>query len=1545
MGKRATVKSAVTTRGYNSGDGGFSQIFSFNTTVASQVASSIDTKVSDQLSGIQFEFKSGQGSNPPVVNSESINYSQITSALVNSDLLTNSTTSKILDPNDKLINKNSSQYNPWATKSTNKSRIYTALTAIPSDEPLIISSIEVLPVSDTNFTLKLLDFGGSDFEGIGVDTSYDRDFSLILKKECEDLILSTAQNTFLKNKSHSAKTAGKILDSKNKFSELSVTQAKGSSLILQNLVDVISVLNPQKVLDESQDYPKGFSNIFTQEKCVLSSPFINTTSFNSLLSIIKKEIYTHSLATDLTSILLPEAKLSLNESIRTNSLSFKILNQTDSFPEQLVLPGGANKIIQNYFDKHFVLNRQKTFQTDVSLADIAAIGLVNARHIGGLSDILVTNGSGNIGIKKSFSGIPQFNNGIDNILRNLTVNSFKSSVGGDLLVPHAGIDFTKYFGLLSFLLFKEILFSSSCRNTPIRNYLSKNFGGYLPTITQDSTAANYDIWNVLIGELTREVTDFTNEDALLTNNATSAPSLARFTKQVINADSSQLSDPSTENVYRILTIEETNLDFGAGETLTPGALYYIDSALTGQANSQGDILPDTAKASQLLTKIQDARKSINAIKYLHRAKIEEEDSTLFQLQQLSEYRESITRAYREIATSDLVKFYESKIKIVAQSSKNFSEIPEDQKTKEIYNTSVAAIGKNGFVSRVLASLISRAWSLIYDSSYLDVKKKSVGENLLKAIFSIVLRRMYHIGMGEDGKTNHGAISSNGFEKFKPKFKIEVANLGLGEIQFVTPNFSNASPELKKEFSHSNRGLFFQTLIDTTGNAISPAMAIDAIIFSNPEIFKVFKDKAEASSATFWDLETRKTPKVSFTSQTPLLKNAAANSLLLKGESYFHNLVVYSDLNGTNGLGKKNFLLDKIAELLSKFHLAVKDRSPFRTAGADNSNLLAGRVTTCYGDIDASVMLWNYFLLIVDAIRRVTPESLIGVLDFSTYDSKDDINTVSYVTEFGYNLGIDQSFKYINETDSPNETKGSYSFWNTKLNYRDTIDPVINSFIEQQKVCSDHFSRLTLYLSVLENRVSNFINFLKSPIADVKKYYNELNSAANSEVSSLPDDASRSSLKRFLVSSGFAQEQLLLSRNIGDEIKRRTDLDLNSFYSAVVNLKPGFYSEKGSLFQTQEFTISDKPAVIGISEFISLNATDQFAYNPLVRQFFIKNDKFTSINTNNRRILSIGIPPRMVRNLNKTPALQTSLNYSSSVLKNLIKIKVYKNDVLNTPGIYYKPKTFVFDMYRFPTRDLALYKEVDINGSLDDLIASIPTKVHIPNSFLDQTIIKQQITENGLFARNYAVSEYSAVVGKNTAIDFKSLYNNHVESFLLEEYVNMFTRARLDESYYYHYVNLDATMKNMESQFNNYLSTTNLQFNESNLPDDFLQSVPANERLRVVKQSEETIKRYFMNETFFMSSDEIRKRIFLPKKFDRVFTVAVDSDEFEIDQTQFDDTKQQELAEKYISEGKLVADENGIVKKSSDITLPSEIYVDEYWVEIEPALESELPGLT
>jgi hypothetical protein len=302
----------------------------------------------------------------------------------------------------------------------------------------------------------------------------------------------------------------------------------------------------------------------------------------------------------------------------------------------------------------------------------------------------------------------------------------------------------------------------------------------------------------------------------------------------------------------------------------------------------------------------------------------------------------------------------------------------------------------------------------------------------------------------------------------------------------------------------------------------------------------------------------------------------------------------------------------------------------------------------------------------------------------------------------------------------------------------------------------------------------------------------------------------------------------------------------------------------------------------------------------------------------------------------------SRNLKEFLKNGIIRIKIFKVDRLN-PHVVYVPKTYLFDTNRFPTRILNNWNYEDLlNGDFN--LLNIPHKVCYNNGLV-------------VLDRNFNSSFPRTVYGDYLRQQDKfEIYSNHSISFLCEEYLRWFTDCRFDETRYNNYSQLKRDLENMESQFSSYVnivrnsavpasstsSTVKASYTDPTSGTTFEIPVEKTYSSQVVKPGtpastkkfvipmNDTVKMYFQNETFLLDPVVYKKRISYPKKFDRVFNILIDPDDFYVDQS----ITAEETLRSLVSIGAIRSDDLERQYVSRDKG-PGDVTLDEYFVTIEP----------
>jgi len=365
---------------------------------------------------------------------------------------------------------------------------------------------------------------------------------------------------------------------------------------------------------------------------------------------------------------------------------------------------------------------------------------------------------------------------------------------------------------------------------------------------------------------------------------------------------------------------------------------------------------------------------------------------------------------------------------------------------------------------------------------------------------------------------------------------------------------------------------------------------------------------------------------------------------------------------------------------------------------------------------------------------------------------------------------------------------------------------------------------------------------------------------------------------------------------------------------------------------------------GFSKFLPVNDTEIIS-QAMLSPFF-KSSQFLNDKGNNVRIMSIGIPPKLNRSLRTT--LRTDSDNSKAIKQGIIRIKVYKIDRLR-PAIVYLPQIYLFEMNRFPTRIISNWKLDSFRG-ISTNTSDIPSKLMLSDG---------NILLHRDFSEAFPDQLYKSVLNY---LEKRQIYKNHSVSFLLEEYLRWFTDCRFDETRYDKFSKLDSNLANIEDQYQRFIDVVKNNSNTStganvhasfldngsgqtyNLPVDTLptyyfssetnQYQAVSQKQFVIPMSD-TLKSYFEYETFISNPDIYKRRISYFKKFDRVFNLLLDPDDFIVDNSMTDHNVISQL----LKDGTILIvnnrESNSTATYRHRDTTPDEAAMDEYFVTIEP----------
>lgn len=255
---------------------------------------------------------------------------------------------------------------------------------------------------------------------------------------------------------------------------------------------------------------------------------------------------------------------------------------------------------------------------------------------------------------------------------------------------------------------------------------------------------------------------------------------------------------------------------------------------------------------------------------------------------------------------------------------------------------------------------------------------------------------------------------------------------------------------------------------------------------------------------------------------------------------------------------------------------------------------------------------------------------------------------------------------------------------------------------------------------------------------------------------------------------------------------------------------------------------------------------------LLRNYF-SNEQFRFNKGYNKQIISVGIPQGLLKNLNEVLKSKNSKNAKHD---DIFRIVVYKMDLLN-PFIIYKPKKFLFEASRFIDRVYSDIANVDKNLAI---YKTIPTRNY--SLYADPNLIKEGNPYLGTDLSNAFGDEYDFLdTGEK-----EQILANHSRSFLLENYLRLFSGLNLNE----------LTFNDISTKESKDLS---LSFGPNNpyYSNIFSQGISDFNRIA-------TSKNYSLNKAAVIAipdPDPYISKLLQPKRFDRVFNIIFDP-EFTVD---------------------------------------------------------------
>jgi hypothetical protein len=595
--------------------------------------------------------------------------------------------------------------------------------------------------------------------------------------------------------------------------------------------------------------------------------------------------------------------------------------------------------------------------------------------------------------------------------------------------------------------------------------------------------------------------------------------------------------------------------------------------------------------------------------------------------------------------------------------------------------------------------------------------------------------------------------------------------------------------------------------------------------------------------------------------------------------------------------------------------------------------------TIYSGIDRNFYMLMFMFNMLNIVASLTPEDIFEVATPQNTGGG-DVEDIQYVESLGLdapNAGVSMPDSFIctsrkknyslEESESDIDIETTALDWYT-LNGDTLTSNVMKSVIDLMR---DEYNELLSEVRLFKYFILNTKSAVDKLSDTLKKNFEPYLQKVFPIISS--NQRLSQTQRSALLNMSLSEEQLLLSKYILSEMSDRlTETDGTSKLSSF----PSFF---------------DFPDKFG--KFLPINDTELLSFTSLSTYF--KSVEFGRVKGGNKRIISVGIPHKMMKKL----LVYEPSSEADVILGNIVKVKVWKINLLNR-ALTYLPKNFLFEMRRFPTRAAGNWSYESFAKDVN--ILQVPTKYFFDNAF-------------------EVHSDYTTAFGRHGSSlnDQQKLeiYTNHTKSYLVEEYVRWFTDCNIDETRLYHYDPLNPELVQVAKSYKSYVDmvaaasgkkktgTVAATFKDPVSNQEYKIFTDVDEQSYVsqgVKQSKtqnkntkifdldmtETMKTYFSRETLMLPFEDLVSRVVYPKKFDRTFSIIFDPDDFIVDVTDIrngTDTALKEAVDKMVDDGYLVANAGvvqGYVQKNlyrqREVT-QEDAYMDEYFVTVEPYLGS------
>ena len=1070
-------------------------------------------------------------------------------------------------------------------------------------------------------------------------------------------------------------------------------------------------------------------------------------------------------------------------------------------------------------------------------------------------------------------------------------------------------------GIYAFI--KEINYSKALNSEKIQNVLAQFF-----TINKlmgdgvfSSKTSNANVWNALICNNFEESANVLEFGIDTTTKSLDTNASDKQGKNLTNLSRTNnvVSNSKVKQTYNVLTFETGDFpvnDNAAKYGMIPGRFFYIDSSLFTTDFEKFD----ASRVDLLLNDLNQAKTNLSLIKSIFTGRATIINKDIHQLVDAANNDDPYLKAIKKLDPW------------IMGSYRAILAIGTDGKL------AVDNVKKRNFLYRPNYDLQGEAATILLATIF-KTALESGDPKLLRLLFQVVMREAYK-QLYSDFSVEYDSFNSR-LGEITPLITnierdVEGADEGTiddDEADFKTVSFSEPTVQFSSgksgKLSWNTFHAWGKQLIEVDGNAHTPELIIDGILLNTLNFERyaseklnlsitipnymplgecanegkntilpgyagtdgtIYKDVIENGGVDLrlemlgltgiyadsqgWDTEfslSNSNGAGGFAlgeDRVSVADNFIIHSMFKKGKSLIENF-------GTGLNGETGGLFKEIVDLMIEFFkLEI-----YKTDTSTDPPIERGN--TYHLSIPKPIMVWKYFLCICQIISQMTPDKLHGFFSLEGPEK----NLGGYMLADMKNATINSYFSVL---------PAGVASKNTNSIFSKKIDDFVKNYKNLQTEQANRIDILDKFINDTHTKIQNFKNQLTK---DFTPYIEETkNIFAN-------DDRLSSIEKLSLANLSFTPDQLILSTYELSELSDRIDVKNSA--------------------KTEAKLRSEIPAFVdfpkGFIDYYPINDFNTISYVPMSE--FFNGPDYEKEYGGNKRIISVGLPPTMMRNLLGLPfAPAIGQLAASDYQKSILQINVYKNDILH-PGIIFKPQAFIFEARRFPTRVVSNWQNVKLRDFGPD---DIPSKYFNGKEFV--------LHKNSTEAKNYIIN----ALGPSNFFLREELYRNFVKSFALEQYIKWFSRFGIEESKYHKFSGLNAEISTLTNQFNNYVASTGGKIDLTSINSASKEAAYAasNNSLTDAFSFEASIKSFLRNETLLMSPSLIKERILYSKKFDRVFNIIFDPDAFAID------SLSSNFVDRYVKEG-VIKKVNENSYTWSRQTQESDITFDEYWVSVEP----------